>query len=92
MLDWLGKLYTFEVDRHGYDPLLVDRDWLAASGLEEHARAAGLEFAWAALRRAATLEREGWLIVFENDPQFGTKRKIVNRDVVLMARKKPEAV
>lgn len=90
MLDWLGKIYTFEADRHGYEPRQVDRDWLAASGLHQHATENGVELAWVTERRIATLEHEGWLVVHENDHQFHTRRKLVNRDTVLIARKKPE--
>jgi len=73
--------------KYGFDPRQVDRDWLDASGFARYAEDAGLTLTWAPIARVATLEHEGWLVVYEEDQTVGTKRKLQRRDTILMAKK-----
>lgn len=92
MLELLGFFYEVAKDLKGYlrweeQEKVVDRDWLVQSGLEKRWTDEGYKLYWSRPDRIATLQLEGWSLLYQIDPTIRIRYRIVRCDgITLMGR------
>ncbi|BDC37933.1 hypothetical protein [Paraburkholderia terrae] len=90
MFEWLfasipyGLLYTVGKDIHGYltwevKDKLVDREWLEKSGFHAQCEAQGIKLGWVNAERVATLELDGWAVLYELDKPKRIRYRLVRK-------------
>ena len=93
MIDLLGFFYDVAKDIKEYltwdeHEKLVDIGWPEKSGLQKRAEADGMTLKWCRADRLASLQLDGYEIVYEIDKSKRVRNKVVLRDgSVLIGRR-----